>query len=330
MAHAPQTGDGTPAQTQGPGGRRFVDTDEARHPEEIADPTTFEDDSGRDWTAYVKDNWPYFFIGLPIAFGIFVLAFSQVLRTIPEILASRRVQLVLGAGILATTCLLYGVKYHRSAIKDLEELTLKKDDNEPGVYYGEFIPGNKSIPDRFTPMKSFGLLGNKKRPYTIEELSPALADRWAGKDPDNSRDDPAHIWLHRAFLGTEPTDLGLKVVQATGGLEVDEFGDTAVIRATPPEQGSPEQINEYESIISSAHSEVAHLREKNQRFIRQMKELREMDNVAVDDAIDQVIGYYERIEEARGYGPRRSTDDESTGGFVWDDSEQPAFANNDD
>lgn len=298
----PPAGDaGTTVQDQ-----RFHDESSVQRPEDVTDPGSLdhEDDDSTSWKQKLKDRKVVAIPLIIIAIALTMLAFSQLVRWVPELLSSRRFQLFVAfSGAIGLT-FWFTHKRSRAKIEEKDWLVLKDDNNDDAEYWIEYVPGGKTVPPRAILMKDAGRFDTKKEPLTLEELDPSIARKWAAEDPDNSEDDPAMIWLMDQFLAKSETDRGTSYIQATSGLQVDSFGQTAFLAAKPPERAGKEQLMEYEKALSALRDEVAHLQDKEQRLQRHLSEMKDIDD-PLDERFDEFIQRMVAIMSANDR--RRST-----------------------
>lgn len=282
----PPAGDaGTTKQDQ-----RFQNADSVQLPGDATDPGSLDHDEedSTSWKQKLKDRKV---VAIPVSLmgiGLTLLAFSQLVKWVPELLSSRRFQLFVAfSGAIGLT-FWFSHKRSRAKIKEKDWLVLKDDNNDDEEYWIEFVPGSKTLPPRAIFMKDAGRFDTKKEPLTLEELDPSVARKWAAEAPDNSEDDPAMVWLMDQFLSKVETDRGSSYIQATSGLQVDTFGQTAAIAAKPPEKAGKEQLMAYQRDLNALRDEVAHLQDKEQRLQRHLSEMKDIDD-PLDERFDEFI-----------------------------------------
>lgn len=288
--------------------QRFHDGDPDVDPQDATDPGSLEHETDESYLDTIIEKW-YLSLPILILLSVGVLLFlSQLVKWIPELLSSTRFQLFAGASFLVGVTFWWADSRRKSLIREKEWLRLKHDNNDDVEWWIEYIPPGRLIPPRAVLMKDAGRFGTKSEPLQIKEFDQTLAREWASKGPEYSEDDPAIIWLAEPFLEKNEADSGTSYMQATSGIEVDAYGDTAVLAAKAPEKGGKEQIMQYQSVIRALQDEVTHLQSKEQRLQRHLAEMKEIDD-PIEDRINQFIKRAERVM----YSPHGRRNSKRTG-----------------
>lgn len=268
--------------------------EEARDLEDVADPHTTADDSQSTLRERVVDNkWYVAFLILVLPFGVagvgLLVGYSWFL--LPEFFGNRRVQLTLGALTIMALAFVGGDRRRRGLYERYDWLVLDTPTGNKR-YLGRHIPADDDHAPLFVPVKGFSRFGGRGNAYTIEELSPHLAETYAkaNRDPD----DPAVIRLHPEFASASQTDTGTVVTQPTEELRVDTFARDSTLIATVPEFIRGEQAEALKDHLRQEREETDELRDKIDTLERMLEEAKEIGAMPPDEFLESHLEFYER------------------------------------
>jgi len=280
--------------------RRYIDLESVRELEEISNPETTGDESStglREWA----DRHPAaaIFGLIVVVFGGLLLLrytarFATTLVTNPWTYAT-----IIGIGILGFT-FRTGWRKRDQRVTQYDELQLKIGEDAT-AYKGKWIdlPGKASA---FIAIKGWSGLLASPRPYQNGEIAAALDQSF---DPRRIEEAGAAVirlepGQHGSLLGITDTEWGGKrIVQETGGLEVDPNGNRTSLRCTLPDFGDEranavaEQLEQVKKDYSDAQAEIDDLE-------RRMRNLRDRMSEPIEDEVERRIEQHQRIAAAAG------------------------------
>lgn len=247
------------------------------HPdlEDIADPHTLEDDTGRDWGKTIKSHWKFLAIVGPIAAASVLILAGYFWYLVPEIVTNRYVQALTFLATLVGVTAYVADRSRLSWFKAQDELVLRTPE-QPIRFMGE-LKQNASGEFVFVPVKGYKWFNRVPQYYTIEEFGREINQSW--QKANYAPDDPAEIELNKRIVGiAPPTDLGTVVEQPTGEtpVEVDPFASDTVLFATDPERMEEDVAKALREELIQTRSEAAELRDvldQAQRRLDQAKDV---------------------------------------------------------
>lgn len=269
--------------------------------EEIADPETWEDDTGGQWREWIADN--QILVGVLAVLAVaLVIYFSQLFIRVSTGLATNTTfQLVAGGTILTVSSYAYGIKSQRQRFTDLDWLVLPKDDGGVIRYLGYYREGDSTEAPLFVPVKGFRWSGHKAEPYRVYEVSSELARRY--KNTNRDPEDVAVIRLEPSVVRDSQTDTGHVIVQQTTELKLDAFGNESNLKAPVSEkQADTDAVQDLKETMTDLREEKSDLKAQSAKFERQRNEWRRDARQRRSKIIDEFIEDHTQVAEV--YQPR--------------------------
>lgn len=264
--------------------------------EEIADPETWNDDTGQQWRAWIADN--QILVGvLAVLTTALVVYFSQLfIRLSTGLVTNTIFQVVAGSTTLVAGTYVYATRAQRRRFTDLDWLVLPKDDSGVIRYLGYYREGDSTDAPLFVPVKGFRWNGHKAEPYRVYEVSSELARRY--KNTNRDPEDVAVIRLEPDVARVSQTATGVVIVQQTAELKLDAFGNESCLHAPISEkQADTDAVQDLKRTMNDLREEKSDLKAENSKFERQRNEWRRDARQRRDKIIQEFIRNHTRVAE---------------------------------
>jgi len=286
--------------------QRYPDVESVRDLEAVSRPDTISDETKTPWREWVaENNVTAVAFGLLAAVGIaLIVVFAR--RYVPLLVTNQWFQL--GGLVLAIYIVGRRSGWHanQERVEEIDELSLQMGDYQES-YSGTYIDGGQTKPPAFMPIKGFRKPGMRPAPYTVADVDPSVIERAEGDiDPDAAM----VIRLHPQFTTATSTLTGEEAMMLTGGLEPapnpEQWADgMAVLKATPPDLASPEDVREITETNERLADEKRELKKQNQEMAQRIRSLRKELNKPVDERLGDIIDRHKDLGDA--YRGRRGT-----------------------
>ena len=286
--------------------QRYPDVESVRDLEAVSRPDSITDETKTPWREWVAENKV-----TAVAFGLLAVVGIALVgvftwRYVPLLVTNQWFQL---GGVLLVV-FIYGRRSgwnaNQQRVEEIDELSLQMGDYQES-HSGAYIDGGRTKPPAFMPVKGFRKPGRRPTPYTVADIDPSVIERAEGDiDPDAA----VVIRLHPQFTTSQSTLTGEEAVMLTGGLEPapnpEQWAEgMAVLKATPPELASPEDVREITETNERLADEKRELKKQNQEMAQRIRSLRKELNKPVDERLDDVIDRHKDLGDAYR-GRRRS------------------------
>lgn len=298
--------------------RRYLSIQDLREFEDITDPRTVEDDSRTTVRGWAAENAVLAVaLSLIATLTVFVLGYYA-MQFAPGVVTNPWVQRGAVAVTLVVLAYRYGWRKHAGIVDRRDRLDLKVNGRVIPMV-GKYLRTTGEA-DAFVPIKGFRTAGHRPRPYTLDDLSPVLADT-AATGSDGSV--PAAILLHPRYSEREDTDYGSVTVVDSGDLDLARSGGLAVLRTTiPPKDES--KLNDLANQLEKTERERDHAETMAKKYRQQRNKALEMASEPLDDQMDRIMGWYVNLDLARS-GRRTGGDEFRPNSIDMDDFKGTGF-----
>ena len=292
----------------GSGSRRYA-TDVGRLPEDVSDPATLRDESTPTlFEKIMAYRWYLLTVSVLIVVAI-IYSIAIGVQVFPELVQNTVVQLAVSHLVVFAIGYVVATKRAFRVIRDISWLNLNLGDGLD-FYPGWYLPPVDEDDDAtFVPCKGLTLFGHRRRPLQIREVNPSIAQRWANANRDP--EEPAEIRLDPSFYEQRSTEWGHVVAQASDGLEIDTFGRGSQLVATSPSMAHEDRVEKMEDQLRDTQKWRQHYEQLADDYRRQRDNIAEYLGQPIDDLMNEIIGYGERIAMAGQPDRRRLTQSDS-------------------
>lgn len=275
-------------------GKVYSNGDEARPIDDVSDPHTREDESGRslrDWAADHK-------LGIILWSGVLLVGIGILLHWIaryaPGLWRNELLREVLLAGLIFTVGLFLGLRRFLSILRETAWFVeiLPKGIR---VWMGDYHRDREA----FTPKRGFGYFGSAKGAYVVEDMGSQFAEFQAKNDPS----DEVTIRLAGEHVRSADTWIGTVVGGLSRGLDPDPQARDGHLVMQRPEEGHEAVLEE---LIEAIHA----LEREGRAQLDKISDLREERNYWRERATDREEEIIERHTEymkdvGEAFAPRR-------------------------
>lgn len=268
--------------------RRYINPDDLRDLEEIADADTLEDETQTSWREWLGNNTT---LVIAMSFlGIALLAFLawQASRFIPAIVSNPYVQAIAAATVLLGAGFRFGSKRKGAKIGRQWRLNIRKNDDESVTRLGTYVDGHGG--GYFVPIKGFRR--GEPRPFTVGELEASFGESLA--KPGMSKSDPAIILLHPKYTNVRRTEHGNYVDVRTDSLQPAQDSPVAALKTTVPEYDEAD-INELAREAEKNAKRAKRAEDENETLRDAYQELLGLFNEPVDERVDELLTQHKEL-----------------------------------
>lgn len=284
------------------------------HPEDVSDPTTFEDEAHESRLDRLGRNTGLV-IGLAILGLLATVWFFQVSRNMAfSVVTNRYVHLGVAGTIVFVAGHQFGYSRIRGLFDRLDWLVLAST-THISLYVGEYSPGGENTPPGFQIQRGFTWAGFDSRALTIGDVSAELARmrQKANKSPE----DAAEVRLHRNLANSKDTFFGTVIFQLSEGVNLDPGSRRFSLHATTPAMAD-------EDALEAVRDELETERDKSTYYQKRLNEVEtdrdELMEAAQERREDILSEFADNLDEvAEGVGKMRG---HSSAGRSSDDDDQ--------
>lgn len=276
--------------------QRYADTSEAETPDETLDPETWNHDAKPGLgqrLASAKRTLLLYGAGIAVVLGILSVYAREF---VVGVVSNPLLQTALIYSGLLLVGVVIGTKQFQNRIERWDWLVLQLPDGVvPMLGEYESVDDGTSV---FIPYRGIDWLGYRSQQLQLGELGSSVARTLAkrGRDMDSG----ARIRVDDAISATQETAYGRIVSVLTDGLEVDEFGRHSDVYTLPPQTVDASQYEELRRQLSKYSEKIVpQLREEITVLESEIDRLQTSRKESESDALDEFIGHYERVEQAR-------------------------------
>jgi hypothetical protein len=303
--------------------QRYADPDEAQSPEETLDPEQWHHEAkpglGQRLSA-AKRTLAIWGALLVVVAGILTVYAREF---VVGIVSNPAVRTAATHGLVGVLGFVVGVRSFRSRLREWDWLVLQLPDGTLPLL-GSLDQGDDGT-TIFTPYSGIDWLGFRARQLQLGELGSSTARTLAkqGRDMDSG----ARIRVDDAIAASRETAFGTVTAVMTAGLSVDPFGQHSDVYTEPPNTVDKQQYKQLRDRLEDyVEDEIPRLRAEATIKDQQIEDLRSRLRETGDEAIDQFIDRYRKVEEARGAeaGPEPlPPEDDTTPLQLGDDDDDP-------
>lgn len=304
-------------------GQRYADPSDAQTPDEQIDPETWHHDAKPglgERLARSKRTLAMYGLFIAVSVAILFIWSRQFIVGVATNPATRTVGTHLAVFIMG---LVMGIKSFRGRLQEWDWLVLQLPDGTMPLL-GELEQADDGT-TIFIPYSGIDWLGFKARQLKLGELGSSIARTLAkqGRDMESG----ARIRVDDAVMASRDTAYGTVTAVMTAGLEIDPFGQHSDVYTAPPNTVNAEQYKQLRDRLRDyVEDELPRLQSENSYLKQQKNDLRARLHQTDDDAIEQFIDRYSRVERSRQEAIN-GVDDEDDSDILEDMAEDEALAN---